>query len=92
MPSMYYELATMTLPFGTAAQAATNVQAFATAPEAKGELLACWFTDIGQLNQMIVLRGFAAPKNAAPSSRAACSPPSTCGNSTCPRARRCRPA
>jgi succinate dehydrogenase/fumarate reductase flavoprotein subunit len=57
--TMYYELATMTLPFGTAGQAATNVQAFATAPEAQGELLGCWFTDIGVLNQMIVLRGFA---------------------------------
>jgi succinate dehydrogenase/fumarate reductase flavoprotein subunit len=56
---MYYELATMTLPFGSAAQAATQVQAFATAPEAQGELLGCWFTDIGVLNQMIVLRGFA---------------------------------
>jgi hypothetical protein len=57
--TMYYELATMTLPFGTAAQAARNVQAFASAPEAQGELLGCWFTDIGVLNQMIVLRGFA---------------------------------
>ncbi|WP_090045728.1 FAD-dependent oxidoreductase [Limnohabitans sp. 2KL-27] len=57
--TMYYELATMTLPFGSAGQAATHVQAFATAPEAQGELLGCWFTDIGVLNQMIVLRGFA---------------------------------
>ena len=56
---MYYEIATMTLPFGTAATAAGNVQAYATAPGAKGELLGCWFTDIGVLNQMIVLRGFA---------------------------------
>lgn len=56
---MFYELATLTLPFGTAATAAQNVQAFCTAPEAQGELLACWFTDIGPLNQMIVLRGFA---------------------------------
>ncbi len=56
---MYYELATMTLPFGTAGQAATNVQTYAAAPEAQGELLGCWFTDIGPLNQMIVLRGFA---------------------------------
>lgn len=56
---MYYELATMTLPFGTAAKAATSVQAYSTAPEAAGELLGCWFTDIGQLNQMLVLRGFA---------------------------------
>ena len=55
---MYYELATMTLPMGTAGQAATNVQAYTTAPGAGGELLGCWFTDIGQLNQMIVLRGF----------------------------------
>jgi hypothetical protein len=50
----------MTLPFGTAATAAQNVQAYCSAPEAQGELLACWFTDIGQLNQMIVLRGFAS--------------------------------
>ena len=57
---MYYELATMTLPFGTAGNAATQVQAFATTPDAKGELLGCWFTDIGVLNQMIVLRGFAS--------------------------------
>ena len=56
---MHYELATLTLPFGTAATAAQAVQAFCTAPEAQGELLACWFTDIGPLNQMIVLRGFA---------------------------------
>jgi len=56
---MYYELATMTLPFGTAGSAATNVQAYATDTQAQGELLGCWFTDIGVLNQMIVLRGFA---------------------------------
>lgn len=59
---MYYELATLTLPFGTAAQAASNVQSWSNAPEAKAngaELLGCWFTDIGALNQMIVLRGFA---------------------------------
>jgi hypothetical protein len=55
---MYYELTTMTLPFGSAGQAATQVQAFATGPDAQGELLGCWFTDIGVLNQMIVLRGF----------------------------------
>ena len=55
---MHYELATMTLPFGAAAQAAAQVQAYTSAPEAGGELLGCWFTDIGQLNQMIVLRGF----------------------------------
>lgn len=56
---MFYELATMTLPFGTAGTAAANLNGFTTSPEAKGELLGCWFTDIGTLNQMIVLRGFA---------------------------------
>jgi hypothetical protein len=34
------------------------VQAYTTSPQAQGELLGCWFTDIGQLNQMVVLRGF----------------------------------
>ena len=57
---MYYELATMTLPFGTAGNAATQVQAFSSAPDAKGELLGCWLTDIGVLNQMVMLRGFAS--------------------------------
>lgn len=57
---MFYELATMTLPFGTSGTVAQNVQTFCAAPEAKGELLACWFTDIGVLNQMIVLRGFSS--------------------------------
>ena len=57
---MYYELATLTLPFGSAAQAATRVQAYTSQPEAQGELLGCWFTDIGVLNQMLVLRGFAS--------------------------------
>ena len=56
---MYYELATLTLPFGTAGQAAQNVQAYCADAQAKGELLGCWFTDIGQLNQLIVMRGFA---------------------------------
>ena len=55
---MYYELATMTLPFGTASQAANQVKAFTQDAHAQGELLGCWFTDIGQLNQMLVLRGF----------------------------------
>jgi succinate dehydrogenase/fumarate reductase flavoprotein subunit len=55
--TMYYELATMTLPFGTAAAAAENVRTFCS--QGEGELLACWFTDIGALNQMMVLRAFA---------------------------------
>jgi len=55
---MFYELAVMTIPFGTATQAAQNINAFCQQPGANGELLACWFTDIGVLNQLVVLRGF----------------------------------
>jgi NIPSNAP len=56
---MYYEIATLTLSFGTAAAAATAVQAYSQSTESRGELLGCWFSDIGTLNQMLVLRGFA---------------------------------
>ena len=55
---MYYELATLTLPFGTTAQAAQNVLAYTSDTAASGELLGCWYSDIGQLNQLLVLRGF----------------------------------
>ena len=55
---MYYELATLTLPFGTASQAANAVKAYANDAQAQGALLGCWFSDIGVLNQMLVLRGF----------------------------------
>jgi hypothetical protein len=55
---MYYELATLTLPFGTAAQAVAAVKADAKHAQARGEWLGCWFSDIGVLNQLWVLRGF----------------------------------
>ena len=55
---MHYEIATLTLQFGTAASAASAVESFTRQPDAGGELLGCWFTDIGVLNQMLVLRGF----------------------------------
>ena len=56
--TMYYEIATLTLNFGTAGQAAPAIEAFVKDSHAQGELLGCWFSDIGQLNQMLVLRGF----------------------------------
>ena len=55
---MYYEIATLTLNFGTAGQAAPAIEAFTRDSAAQGELLGCWFSDIGVLNQMLVLRGF----------------------------------
>lgn len=55
---MYYEIATLTLPFGAAPKADAGVAAWCASPEARGELLGVWFADIGTLNQMLVLRGF----------------------------------
>lgn len=56
---MDYELTRITVPFGTAAVAGERVAAFAGDADARGELLGIWFADIGTLNQLIVLRGFA---------------------------------
>ena len=55
---MYYDIAILPLNFGSAAQAAPAIERFTRDPAARGELLGCWFSDIGVLNQMWVLRGF----------------------------------
>ena len=55
---MYYELATMALAIGTTARSAESVQRYCTASDAGGEWLGCWYSDIGPLNQMSVLRRF----------------------------------
>lgn len=56
---MFYELATLTLRLGTLAAAIPGIQSYVHAPEARGELLGCWFYDVGELNRVAVLRGFA---------------------------------
>ncbi|MEY4752593.1 MAG: hypothetical protein RJA44_268 [Pseudomonadota bacterium] len=55
---MLYELATLTLRLGTTAAAATAIEAYSRDPEARGRLLGCWYSDIGALNEVVVLRGF----------------------------------
>lgn len=55
---MFYELATLTLRFGTAPKAVEAVKNYVTEPDAKGSLLGCWVADIGDLNKLIVMRGF----------------------------------
>jgi NIPSNAP len=54
-----YELATLTIKLGTAAQAIAGIGGYVKADGAKGNLLGCWASEIGQLNQLYVLRGFA---------------------------------
>lgn len=58
---MHYELATLTLRLGTLNAAVAAIDAYVHAPEARGTLLGCWFSDVGELNQVAVLRRFADP-------------------------------
>jgi len=53
-----YELATLSTVIFGGAKAAPAIEAYVTAPEAKGRLLGAWASEIGRLNQVYVLRGF----------------------------------
>lgn len=55
---MRYEIATLTIRLGTAAAAVAGIDAYVKTPDAKGTLLGCWASEIGQLNEILVLRGF----------------------------------
>src|SRR3954471_13321712 len=54
-----YELATLSVGMGTAPKAAEAIAAYAAESGAGGRLLGCWVSDIGDLNTIAVLRGFA---------------------------------
>ncbi len=56
---MIYEIATLSIKLGTVAKAVTGIGDYVKAPGAKGTLLGCWSTEISELNQILVLRGFA---------------------------------
>jgi hypothetical protein len=55
---MIYEIATLSIKLGTAAKAIAGIGDYVKAPGAKGTLLGCWSTEISDLNQLLVLRGF----------------------------------
>lgn len=55
---MFYEITTLSIRFGTAAKVNEGIARFVNAPEAKGTLLGCWHSDIGQLNRCLILRSF----------------------------------
>jgi hypothetical protein len=55
---MLYEIATLTVKLGAAAKAVAGIGEYVGAPEAKGTLLGCWASEIGELNQLLVLRSF----------------------------------
>jgi hypothetical protein len=52
-----YELATLSIGLGMAPKAAEAIAAYAAS--GAGNLLGCWVSDIGPLNNIAVLRGFA---------------------------------
>jgi len=54
-----YEIATLQLSMGAAGKAAHAIQAFCNESDAKGKLLGAFTTEVGPLNQVILLRGFA---------------------------------
>jgi hypothetical protein len=55
---MRYEIATLTVRLGKAGAVVAAIDAALKAPEAKGRLLGCWTSEIGTLNQVILLRSF----------------------------------
>lgn len=55
---MHYELATLTARLGTLPACVAAIDAWVQAPEAGGTLVGCWLSDIGALNQIVVLRHF----------------------------------
>lgn len=59
---MLYEIATLTVKLGTAAKAVAGIGEYVEAAEANGTLLGCWASEIGDLNQLLVLRCFADDK------------------------------
>ena len=57
---MRYEIATLKIRLGGAGAATAGLEAWTKSAEAKGTLLGCWMNEIGELNEMIVLRSFAS--------------------------------
>lgn len=55
---MRYELATLTIRLGTLGAVVAGIDAFVKDSAARGTFLGCWSTEIGDLNKVIILRGF----------------------------------
>lgn len=55
-----YQLINITIKMGTTATVAAGIQSFYQDETAKGKLLGVFFSDIGELNQVVVLRSYAS--------------------------------
>src|SRR5260370_22490766 len=56
---MLYELAQLTVQIGATPKAVAGIKSYVSDAQAKGTLLGCWSSEIGELNKIAVLRGFA---------------------------------
>lgn len=54
----FFELITFTVRVRTVADALVRIEAELAKPEVGGVLIGCWASEIGQLNQIAVLRGY----------------------------------
>ncbi len=54
-----YELTTFTVPVATNAEALPAIRDFVQSPAALGTLLGCWYSELGALNEITVLRRYA---------------------------------
>ncbi|WP_180108699.1 NIPSNAP family protein [Acinetobacter sp. YH12147] len=58
-----YQLINITIKMGTAGAVATGIQEYYANQDAKAKLLGVWFSDIGQLNQVVVLTSFSSQED-----------------------------
>jgi len=56
---MLYDLTTLTVRPGTTPAALAGLQEWLARGSSSGKLLACWFTELGALNQILLIRAYA---------------------------------
>jgi NIPSNAP len=56
---MLYELATFSIKIGSGTKVSEGIGRFLAEKDAHGRLLGCWLSEVGQLNQVFMLREFA---------------------------------
>jgi hypothetical protein len=59
---MLYDVTTMTVQPGTSGQALAQLDEGLRQSSLQGELLACWFSDIGALNRFLIIHGYTDAK------------------------------
>ena len=62
---MLYELATLNIKIGAGTKVSEGIERFLAETAAKGRLLGCWISEIGQLNQVFMLREFTSQADLA---------------------------